>query len=397
MFIALRDLWFAKGRFALMGAVVAMLSLLMVLLTGLATGLVDDNVSGIRHLPASHLAFDAEAGVRFNQSTVERAQWESAAAATGVRAAAPLGNALFNAHAYRDPAQAEAARAQVVERGRASEDAGTPVDLALFGVEPGSFVAPPVATGQSLGASERGVVVSETLAAKKGVEVGDTIVLDRVGTALPVIGTTGRDNYGHVPVVYAPLAVWQEAAFGPPGGPTPAQPLSPAARNVATLVALDTADGFTPAALDPLGLTTVTRTAAYDGSPGYKEETGTLTMIEGFLYVIAALLVGAFFTVWTIQRRQEIGLIKALGASNGYLLRDALGQALIVLVLATAVGVALGVGFGFAIPGGAPFALEPGPVVLAAALVVAMGIVGASLSLRRITRVDPLIALGGAR
>jgi putative ABC transport system permease protein len=36
------------------------------------------------------------------------------------------------------------------------------------------------------------------------------------------------------------------------------------------------------------------------------------------------LVIGAFFTVWTIQRTQEIGLLKALGASTGYLVRDAL-------------------------------------------------------------------------
>jgi len=397
MFIARRDLWFAKGRFALMGAVVAMLALLMVLLTGLATGLVDDNISGVRNLPASHLAFNAESGVKFNQSTVERRQWEEARTQPGVRAAAPLGNSLFNAHAFRSAAAADSARQEVLARGKSTGQDGKAVDLALFGVEPGSFIAPASAEGQALGATERGVVVSEALASKQGVQVGDTLVLDRVGTELPVIGITGKANYGHVPIVYAPLSVWQEASFGPPGGPSAGQELAPAVRNVATLVALDTTTGFSPSSVDQLGLTTVTLTKAFDGSPGYKEETGTLQMIEGFLYVIAAMLVGAFFTVWTIQRKQEIGLIKALGASNGYLLKDALGQALVVLVVATAAGVLVGLGLGFVIPGGAPFALQPGPVLLAAVLVVVMGLVGASLSLRRITKVDPLIALGGAR
>ncbi len=397
MFIARRDLWFAKGRFALMGAVVAMLALLMVLLTGLATGLVDDNISGVRNLPATYLAFNGESGVKFNQSTVDRRQWEEAATRPGVVAAAPIGNSLFNAHAFPTPTAASAAREEVLARGRSSSAEGKAVDLALFGVEPGTFIAPASTEGQTLGATERGVVISEALATKQGLKVGDTIVLDRVGTELPVIGVTGKANYGHVPIVYAPLAVWQEATFGPPGGAAPGGELSPAVRNVATLVALDTASGFDPAVIDQLGLKTVTKTAAFDGSPGYKEETGTLNMIEAFLYVIAALLVGAFFTVWTIQRRHEIGLVKALGASNRYLLRDALGQALIVLVAATAVGVLVGLSFGFVIPGNAPFALRPGPVLLAAVLVVVMGLIGASLSLRRITKVDPLIALGGAR
>src|SRR5262245_24943626 len=81
MFVALRDLRFARGRFALMGAVVGMVSLLMVLLTGLSTGLVDDNVSAIADLPADHLSFSAESGVRFNQSTVTEDQWTRVASA----------------------------------------------------------------------------------------------------------------------------------------------------------------------------------------------------------------------------------------------------------------------------------------------------------------------------
>ena len=188
MFIARRDLWFAKGRFALMGAVVAMLALLMVLLTGLATGLVDDNISGVRNLPASYLAFNAESGVKFNQSTVERRQWEEARTRPGVQAAAPLGNSLFNAHAFTSTEAADTARQEVLARGKSTGQEGKAVDLALFGVEPGSFITPTSTEGQQLGATERGVVVSEALASKHGVKVGDTLVLDRVGTTLPVIG-----------------------------------------------------------------------------------------------------------------------------------------------------------------------------------------------------------------
>ena len=38
--------------------------------------------------------------------------------------------------------------------------------------------------------------------------------------------------------------------------------------------------------------------------------------MRGFLFVISALVVGAFFTVWTIQRSGDIAVLKALGASH---------------------------------------------------------------------------------
>jgi hypothetical protein len=51
MFIAWRDLVFAKGRFGLMGRVIALVAFLMVLLNGLVAGLLHNTVSGIAQLP----------------------------------------------------------------------------------------------------------------------------------------------------------------------------------------------------------------------------------------------------------------------------------------------------------------------------------------------------------
>ena len=52
-FLAVRELRFARGRFALMGSVVALIAVLMVLLSGLSVGRVKDGVSGLPQLPAS--------------------------------------------------------------------------------------------------------------------------------------------------------------------------------------------------------------------------------------------------------------------------------------------------------------------------------------------------------
>ena len=58
MFIALRDLAFAKGRFALMALVIALIAFLMTFLTGLAAGLIKNNISGLMELDVSHIAFE---------------------------------------------------------------------------------------------------------------------------------------------------------------------------------------------------------------------------------------------------------------------------------------------------------------------------------------------------
>ena len=149
---------------------------------------------------------------------------------------------------------------------------------------------------------------------------------------------------------------------------------------------------------DAAGTELETKEQAFLGSPGFAAETTTMSLIRGFLLVISALIVGAFFTVWTIQRRAEIGLQKALGASTRSVLFDALGQVLVVLVAATAVGVAVGLALGALIScGTVPFSLQSGPVAAASVTLIVSGVVGMLVGVRRITSVDPIIALGGAR
>lgn len=379
MFLALRELWFARVRFGLMGGVVALIAVLVVMLSGLSSGLVNDGVSGLKKLPVTHLAFGEGVAIdsAFSRSTVDRDQLASWAGREGVADAALLGNQLVN--------------------GEGPD--GEAVDLALLGVEADSFVAPPaeaVAEGGTLGDRD-GIVVSETVA-DLGLGLGDTVTIERLGTELTIVGILdGQHTFGHVDIAYVPLATWQEIHAGVPAG-TEARPET-YEEATAVAVAAEPGAGLDLVAADAAaGTTTVTREASFDGSPGYAAETLTLELIQVFLYAISALVVGAFFTVWTIQRKHELAVARAMGASTRYLVQDALVQAAVVLVVSTVVGIGAGVGFGALLTSTPmPFALEAGPLALAAGLLVSLGLLGAAASVGRIARVDPLTALGGQR
>ncbi len=361
MFLALRDLRTARGRFALMGGTVALVTVLLVLLTGLADGLVDDGVSGLRSLPATHLAFTQGTDATFSRSTVTDADVQ--ALDQGDVRATPLGVSFVNARSLD----------------------GTPADLALFGVDPEGFLAPSPTSGQALRDDTPGAVLDESLE-DTGLAIGDTLRLaGAADVELEVVGFADVGTYGHVGIAYLPLATWRQVVFGS------------ADRQVASAAALDVPDGSTvPPAPD--GLEVMTRPEAFIGSPGYGPEQSTLSLIQWFLYVISALVVGAFFTVWTIQRTRDIGVLKALGASSAYVIRDALAQAVAVLVAAATVGGVVGVILGLWLGAGpTPFRLRPGSVITGILLLIVFALVGATAALRRITRVDPLIALGADR
>jgi putative ABC transport system permease protein len=379
MFIALRDLAYARGRFFLMGLVVALVAFLLTFLSGLLGGLISNNVSGLMSLPITHVAFEYHDRPSFRGSLVERFMWEGWAAAPGVRRAEPLGHTTFNARGEND----------------------APLELVLWGVVDDSVLVPPVTDGEGLGGLENGVVVSDLLV-RRGVKIGDTITLDRVLTELKVVGVTEERNYEHVPIVYAPLRKWQEATYGPPGGAAPGETLPDVLYDYASAIALDLEPGAATAALDEeLGTVTMTLEESYGTSPAYEVEIFTVGAIQLFLVFTAVVLIGAFFTIWTIQRTSEIGLVKALGASSGYLLRDALGQALVLLAAGIAAGVAAGVVVGILFQSMSeaefPFILQPGPVASSALMLLVAGLLGGAVSVRLITSVDPIIALGRDR
>ncbi|MCQ1953350.1 ABC transporter permease [Arthrobacter sp. zg-Y238] len=381
MFLALRELRFARARFGLMGGVVALIAVLMVLLSGLSSGLVNDGVSGLKAMPSTAFAFNegTKTDNAFSRSVVDEHQAAVWAEQPGVEESALMGTAMMNG----------------------TTGNGTQVDLALFGIEPGSFLAPKVGEGRSI-ATPNEIVVSAT-AAEEGLHIGDVVTLERIGVELTVVGyTDGQATFGHVDLAYLPLDTWQYLASGQssPGAPT-ADTVSGVDFDTASTVALKAADGADidfAAGDKAAGTVTSTLAESFNASPGYSAETMTLEMIQIFLYAICALVVGAFFTVWTIQRKHELAVLRAVGASTGYLLRDGLLQAAIILVTSTVAGILAGLAMGAGLTGTAmPFALEATPILTATVLTIVLGLAGAALAIVRISRVDPLAALGGQR
>lgn len=361
MFLALRDLRVARGRFALIGSVIALVALLSTLLSGLATGLVDDGISGLRALPISHLAFQRGAESSFSRSVLGPEELGLFDRDANLRAT-PIGVSFVNA----------------------ASSSGTTVDLALFGVDPGGFLA-----GESAAAAELdgqhssldgGLVLSERL--RGDVEIGEELEILGTDRTLPVVGFTFGGTYGHVPIAYTSLATWQELVYGRD------------ARGRFSAVALQVDGTVDLAALDAAaGTETVTKVEAFNGSPGYSAETATMTLIRGFLLVISALVVGAFFTVWTVQRTRQIGLLKAMGASTWYVVRDALGQLAVVLTASILVGTLVGLLLGSLVGDDVPFSLAASSVTASSVALAAAGMAGSLVALRRLTRVDPAISL----
>jgi len=360
MFVALRDLRHARGRFTLMLVVIILITFLVTFLASLTAGLSRESTSAITGLRADHLAFampEPGAEPDFTASSVTADQWRTWADAAGVVSADPLGVAMTRARS-----------------------ATTTSSVTALGIEPDSTLLPAGATGLAPGT----VLASASAASDLSVRAGD--VVDIAGREFHVGAVLDTEaSFAHTPVVWTTLEDWQ--AIG-------ARSSSATGDATATVVAL-TLDGSARIAdTDAVaGTATLTTTQARSAISSFSSENGSLTLMQAFLMVISALVVGAFFTVWTISRSADIAVLKALGASTGYLLRDAIGQAALVLVLGVGLGTALAAGAAALLGGAVPVVVATTTTVVPAVVLVLVGLVGAVLAIARITRVDPHAAL----
>ena len=201
MFLAIRDIRFAKGRFALMGAVVALISLLLVLLSGLTAGLGNQSTSAVADLgkasgtPVSQLVFGApaanDAKVSFTESQVTQKQLNTWAGEKGVASAVPLGisqsrfQGAGNAKGITNVAVFGVGKPAVGEQG------------AHAGIAPSDI-------------SDSTVVIGESIAKELSVSTGDAVTI--AGTELSVGAVVPDQWYSHSSVVWTTLPTWKKTA-----------------------------------------------------------------------------------------------------------------------------------------------------------------------------------------
>ncbi|MGN0100603.1 MAG: FtsX-like permease family protein [Dietzia sp.] len=350
MFFALRDLRTARWRFALITGVVLLLSVLVAGLLGLTAGLANQSVSALRALGSGGSSFvlptDDKGVVDLDRAALTDRQVEEISALDP--SAVPVGLA------------------------RVTVDDGTETGVSAVAVglaEPVGSVSPP----------PRGeVLVSTGVDDEVG---GGASEIGISGHTLAVSGDAGDLWHSHTPVLVTDLDTWREIA--PRGG-------------AATTMAVS-ANALPESAVANQGLGLVDPAALVGALPSHRAENTSLSTMTYMLLAVTALVVGAFFTVWGMQRRRDVAVLKALGASTAVVVRDSIGQAAIVLAVGIGGGVGVVALLGLAAGGTVPFVVSEGTTLLPAALLAGLGLAGAAASLGPVMKADPNSALGAAR
>jgi len=370
MFLALKEMSRSKTRFVMIGVIFVLISWLVFILAGLGSGLTTLAAATFKNMAADYVVFEKGSEAAMGKSLLPGGLTEELLQMPGVEAASPMGIILGSA---------------VKDDG---DENGNKLDIAIIGIQPGSFLEPAAVEGTGLDAARPTyAIVNETMK-DEGYGLGDTFALDGMSETLTIAGFVRNQTYNHVTSVFIPIETWRKLAFAAPGS-------DKGIANPVNAIMLQGKD-IDPKIIDErlTGTETVTRSQAVQGISGYKEESGTIMMMLGFLFVISAFIIGVFFYVFTMQKSHQFGIMKAIGAKNGFLGRAVISQVFVLAVVSILVAVLLTIGTVAVLPDGMPFHLETGLVVTYSLVLLAIALLSALVSVRTVVKIDPLHALG---
>jgi len=372
MYLAIREMRYAKGRYALIATIMVLVSFLVLFVTGLAQGLAYDNAASVKNMAATHFVLEQDSNHRFTRSQVDQDQLNQARSVVGQENAEPLGVKMTTVSPTGDTKK---------------------IDVTLFMVNPEGWLAPTVTEGSPITDQTKGQVVVDHKLSESGVTIGTVLVDQASGTEWTVGGFVQNESFSHSPVVFLNEQEWLalQGSSRTSQGSVDTNANAPIYNAIAIKEGSDQVDRMSAAMPNT---EVITKSDAVSAIPGYKEEQGSLLMMIAFLYVISAFVLAVFFYVITIQKTSQFGILKAIGTRNGYLAGSVSLQVLVLSVGSLVISVLLVRLFESILPASMPFQLSFSTLALTCVLFILMSVAGSLFSVWKVTKIDALDAIG---
>ena len=363
MYLALKEMKKNKSRFALIIAIILLISYLVFFLSALADGLSNDKVSAINLWNSKQVVLNKDANGNVMRSQIPYKQMtnydeEKASPLTIMRE-----STFINDHRKKDDL----------------------LDVVLMGTDRDSYIWPKVIEGKE--PSKKGeVIVSENMKKENALKVGDSLQLSDGNAVLKVTGITEPSKYGNTPVVYGTPDMIYSIMAKAKG--MPEQYVKENSMVNALVLQKDTSVKNTAE------LESLTTSQFIKDLPGYKAEQMTFLMMIGFLIVISAIILGVFLYIITLQKKNTFGIMKIQGITGSYIGRSVMAETVIMSVAGVFIGMVLTLLTGAVLPPAVPFKANPAYFAAMAAFMIGTSVIGSLFSMRSVSKIDPLKALG---
>lgn len=375
-YLALKEVLRNRGRFLLVSLVIALITLLVLFIAALGEGLANGNRQYIANLDAQLIVFLEKSDFIIPSSRLETNTVRTVRRMDGVADAGPIYTSNTEIVSLEEP-----------------------LKVSLLAVEAGRPGMPALLDGRDFrGGEARETVIDRNVALRSGIKVGDKIeIRSTQGVedeffSLDVVGLVDGQSYAFQPTIFVSPATWEKI-----------RPQSEADMNSDTpypnIIAVRLSD---PSQVDVVRdrlIATVSNvevtdiTTTINNVPGYSAQQGTVQTQGFFTLLIGVLVIGGFFQIQILQKVPQIGVLKAIGSSNGVV-----GWASVIqIVVVTAIGVAIGGVFTYifslGLPPTIPFVFNGSRSLIAIALLLFIGPLGGMVSIIYAVRIEPLKAL----
>lgn len=359
---ALAELRRRPGRFLPVLATLTVLTTLLLLLGGLLDGLYLGSSSALRAQPGQLVVYSEGAREQLDRSRVDAEVREQVEAADGVADVGGFG--LISTRI----------------------DGEQPLSVAVLGFES----APEAFSGIDL---DEGQAIADDQLQLEGHSVGDRVSFDSDAPEVEIVAFVDDVGYGLQPALWTTPDTWREISAA-------ARPDAQVPEGVFNVLIVRTdgdleqvADGID----DATGTTqTLTIDEAILAIPGLEQQNTVFSGLIGATFGVAGIVVALFAALIVVERTALYGVLKALGTPSRRLLAGLLVQSITLAALAFVAGGLITLLLTVVIPETVPLRLEPSRALSTVALLLGTTALGSALTLRRVVRIEPASAIGGA-
>lgn len=356
MFLALNEIKHSKLRYTLVIGVTFLIAYLVFFLSGLAYGLAQQYQLAINKWQATDILLSDKANDTLTMSMIEP-------------------DAI-----HQVKAEEKAVLAQTPGIILNLKNSGDKQNVSFFGIKADEFLKPNITEGRMF--SKNGeIVADDSLKTRYKYKIGDQVKLATNDEKLTIVGFTDNAKFSVSPVLYTSLDTFKLIRYG----------TVTTGQQKQTINAIVTKGKLSD---KPSNLEKMTIAEFINVQPGYHAQVLTFSFMIGFLVVIAAVVIGIFIYVLTMQKIAIFGVMKAQGIASGYIARSVIAQTILLSASGVISGLVLTLLSSLVLPDAVPF--QNNPIFLAGIgiLIILVAILGALFSVRSIVKIDPLKAIG---
>ena len=337
MYLTIEEMKNSKSRYISMVLVITLIGLVIFLSSSLAEGLAVGNRMEIERWDAQSIEVSEASNKNISASMFEVLPFES-----DEKARVSMGFSTLKNN---------------------GEEA---INISIVAYDKGSFIEPKLIEGSEAGLDS--VMVSAGFK-NKGIELGDIIRLDDKQD-FEVVGFSDATMNFLSEIVYMSQEQYQEFRFG-------------SQTNVVNAIVYKSSD-------EGLSVGEI-----INAIPGYVPQKLTLNLIIYFLIGISSAIVAIFIFIMTLQKKSIFGVLKAQGTPNKYLRNSVVAQSAIISLVSLLISIGLTYLISLLLPSAVPFYFDLKMNILYALILWVFSLLGSVFSVRSVTKIDPIEAIGG--